>query len=512
MAEAGVKENIRFEGEIIKDAAALGSTLYFSQALYMVRGFIIARVLGPSSYGVWSIFRTVFNCAPFLGFGTQEALVREVPFSMGKGNHEQTPVIIQTSLSWNLLLSVSVSVAAFILSFTPLIREYNSEIRLAGLVFILNGIHLFMQPKLKSEKKIIFLSKYLLSYAVLNFIFGLAFLFSLEIHGLLLGMIISHLILFAFLLSKGHLSLNLSLNRKVLRRLLGIGFPIMVITSLFYLMRNIDKFIVITMLGKKVGGYYALAAFISSVVRYISFSTSSVLLPRVMYTYGKTRNIKDLETYYIMPVTIFAGFVPVILGLIYLNVGAVINLFLPKYLPSVAAMQVLITGLYFTTIWGPPTNMLIALNKQKGFMYITGAVLLCGIISEVVVIKSGFGMIGAAAAASSMFMLASFTANFSALLLLKKNSRQILISLGSIYLPFIYSLAGLLAVSLIRISVEPIVDSAVKSLFYFLFCIPIFLYTEKKSGIAGRILAAAKKFIRKKSMKLEGERSNGMME
>ncbi|HSR16483.1 MAG TPA: oligosaccharide flippase family protein, partial [Ignavibacteriaceae bacterium] len=332
MAEAAVKENIKLEGGIIKDAAALGSTLYFSQALYMVRGFIIAHVLGPSAYGVWSIFRTVFNSAPFLGFGAQEAMVREVPFSMGKGKEEEAPVIIQTSLSWNMLLTASISAIAFILSFTPIIREYNAEIRLAGLVFVLNGIHLFMQPKLKSEKKIILLSKYLLSYAILNFIFGLAFLFFLEIQGLLLGMITSQLLLLAFLISKGYLSLHLSLNTKVLQKLLGIGFPIMIISSLFYLMRNIDKFIVITLLGKETGGYYALAAFISSVVRHISYSTSSVLLPRAMYAYGKTRNIKDLETYYTMPMAIFAGFVPVILGLIYINIGAVVNLFLPKYL------------------------------------------------------------------------------------------------------------------------------------------------------------------------------------
>jgi O-antigen/teichoic acid export membrane protein len=498
MSEAAAKEKIKFDGEIIKDAAALGSTLYFSQALYMVRGFIIAHVLGPASYGVWSIFRTVFNSAPFLGFGAQDAMVREVPFSMGKGKEEEAPVIIQTSLSWNLLLTSCISVIAFILSFTPIIREYNAEIRLAGLVFVLNGIHLFMQPKLKSEKKIIQLSKYLLSYAILNFIFGLTFLFFLEIQGLLLGMIISQLLLFAFLISKGYLSLHLSLNGKVLRKLLGIGFPIMIISSLFYLMRNIDKFIVITLLGKKIGGYYALAAFISSVVRYISYSTSSVLLPRAMYAYGKTRNIKDLETYYTMPMTIFAGFVPVVLGLIYINVGAVVNLFLPQYLPAVSAMQILILGLFFTAIWGPPTNLLIALNKQKSFMYITAAVLLVGAVLEIIIIKMGFGMNGAAIATTSMFLIASLTANSLALLLLKDNARQIWKSFGMIYLPFIYSTLGLLALNLINTSGQPFVNSAIKSLIYFLYCIPIFVYTERKSGIAGRVFIAAKKFRKKR--------------
>jgi O-antigen/teichoic acid export membrane protein len=199
-----------------------------------------------------------------------------------------------------------------------------------------------------------------------------------------------------------------------------------------------------------------------------------------------------------MPMTIFAGFVPVILGLIYINVGEVVNLFLPKYLPAVSAMQILILGLFFTTIWGPPTNLLIALNKQKSFMYITAAVLLGGAVLEIIVIKMGFGMNGAAIAATSMFLIASLTANSLALLLLKDNARQIWNSFGRIYLPFIYSFAGLMAVTLIQLSAQPMVNSAVKSLIYFLYCIPIFIYTEKKTGIAGRVFNAAKKFRKKR--------------
>src|SRR4030067_2974615 len=81
------------EGEIIRDATALSVTLYFSQALYMVRGFIIAHVLGPSAYGVWSIFRIFLSSAPYFGLGVQQAMTREIPLSMGEGDEKRVPVI-----------------------------------------------------------------------------------------------------------------------------------------------------------------------------------------------------------------------------------------------------------------------------------------------------------------------------------------------------------------------------------------------------------------------------------
>jgi O-antigen/teichoic acid export membrane protein len=266
----------------------------------------------------------------------------------------------------------------------------------------------------------------------------------------------------------------------------------MIISSVFFLMRNVDKFIVIALLGKKTAGYYGLAAFLSNAVRYVSYSASSALLPRAMYAYGKTKNIKDLELYYTKPITVMAGFIPVILGLLFINIGAIVNLLLPQYMPSITVLQIFIIGLFFTTIWGPPINILVALKKQKKLMYINALLLLCGIIMEFTVIQMGFGISGVAVVVTCMFMVASVIANSLALSLLKNNSGAIWNSLGMIYLPFLYSLGGLLLISLLPESRESIIDEAVKSLIYLLYCIPLLLYTEKKSGIIGKIFSAAK--------------------
>ena len=202
IADNANKENNYKEGKIIRDATAFSGTLYFSQALNIIRGLVIAQVLGPAMYGVWSIFRSFFASAPYFGFGTQQAMLREVPFSIGEGNKQKSSIIIQTSLSWNLLLTSIVMILLITLSFTSLAAEYSEELRLAGILFVLNALHVFLRAKFKSEQKILLLSKFMFSYTVLNTIFGLTFLFFFKLSGLLIGMIIAHIALFYYIINQ----------------------------------------------------------------------------------------------------------------------------------------------------------------------------------------------------------------------------------------------------------------------------------------------------------------------
>ena len=487
------EENIYKKGDIIGDATALGGTLYFSQALYIIRGFIIAQVLGPSMYGVWSLFRSSLSIAPYFGLGTQQAMSREVPLSIGEGNKQKKSNIIQTSLSWNILLTSIIMVLAFIISFAGFADGYRIEIRLAGILFVLNAVHLFMQPKFKSEQKIFLLSKYIFSYAVLNTAFGLIFLFYFKLNGLLLGMIIAQLILLIYLIINHHLSLHLYIDKNILTELFRIGFPIMILWLMVFLIGNTDKFIVFIVLGKTKAGYYGLATFVSSMVSYISYSITTVIFPRMMYTYGKTGEKKHIEKYFNKPMVVLTGIIPVLLGIIYINIEAIINWVLPQYKPGITALHILIVALFFSSIWGLPTNLLIAFNKQKKFMYMTLVVLVFGIIFDIVIIRMGFGMNGVALVTTFIFFLASALANGYALYSLKNNVQQILRNLFVIYLPFIYSFAGMFFIISISLSKNILFENLFKSIIFLLYSSPLILYTEKKSNIMNKMLSAFRK-------------------
>ncbi len=486
------EEKLHKEGEIIRDATVLSSTLYISQAFYVIRGFLIAQFLGPSTYGLWSVLRTFFNSAPYFGLGTQQAMVREVPFSIGEGNKLKKSIIIQTSLSWNILISVLIMVLVFTASFFGFAAEYRVEIRLSSILFMLTSVHLFMQPKFNSEQKYVLMSKYMLSYAILNTIFGLSLLFFFNLSGLLMGMILAQLILLTYLIINKHLSLNLSIDKSTLKELFRIGFPIMILWFFIFLIGNLNKLIVFIMLGKTKAGFYGLATFVSSIVGYISYAATSVIFPRMMYTYGKTGEKKYMEKYFTKPMIVLSGMIPVILGIIYINIEAVINLFLPKYIPGITVLHILIAALFFSTIWGLPINLLVALNKQKKFMYITAIVLLLSIILDLIIIKIGFDINGVAVVTAFTFFLTSALANGYSLFLFKNGVMQILQKLSLIYLPFIYSFAGVIFSISISFSKNIYVDNILKSLIFIAFSTPLIIYIEKESKIINKILSFLK--------------------
>jgi O-antigen/teichoic acid export membrane protein len=494
MVEDSEDEILYEDGEIIRDATALSSTLYISQGIYIVRGFIIAQFLGPSLYGVWSIFRSFLGSASYFGFGTQQAMMREVPFNAGAGDKGKKSLITQTSLSWNILATSIVMIIVLLLSFTKIAYQFRTEVRLAGILFVLNAIHIFVRPKFNSEQKILLMSKYMIAYAILNTLFGLSFLFFFKLRGLLLGMIIAQLVLLTYLVINDHLSLKLSINKKILFELFSIGFPIMILSFLVFLMGNVDKYMVFAMLGRKMTGYYGLAAFASSAVGYISYSMSNVVFPRMMYTYGKTGERKDIEKYYIKPMFVLSGVSPIILCIIFINVKLILTYLLPKYLPGITVVHILIISLFFSTILGLPTNLLIALNKQKKFVYIVTAILLLDISFDFLVIKNGFGMEGVAVITTIVFALTSVIANGYALFLLRNKASEIFRKILSVYWPFAYSFIGLAVIVSITFSENVLWDNCIKTAAFITFSIPLIIYIEKKSSILQKLFSSLIKF------------------
>ena len=484
--------NVDSESEIIKETTAYTASSYASQAVLMLRGFLIARVLGPSLYGVWTIMRIFFRSSHYLSCGTTSAMVRQVPYEIGRGNKDYPLILQQNSISWHLLISSIVSACVFILSFTDLISNFTSEMRIMGIVFILHTIHLFIPFKLISEKKILLLSKYNFCYAILNTIFGISLLFPFRINGLLAGMALSHLTLIIYLLKRGDLSLRLQLDQVVLKDLMRKGFPIIILFTSFFLMYNIDKIIVFILLGSTMTGYYGLASFISGIINFIPVAVTNVLLPRMMYHYGRTQERSAIEEYFTKPIVLLSGIIPIILGLIFININIIIIALLPQYIPSITVLQILIIGLYFAALWGIPTNMLIAFNKQKKLMWLFLGLVMLGALLDITIIIMGIEIIGVALSTVLIFLIASVLTNAYTLFSLRKNVIGILFTLLQIYAPFFYMLCGLGIICLIDVPNKIMVTNSIRSLLFVLYSIPLIVYVNKQTDIINKIVKAFK--------------------
>jgi len=474
------------EKTIIKEAGLFSASKYLSEIIYVIRGFLIAKVLGPSMFGFWNIIKTILTLSDFTGLGTSSGMLRQVPYYKAQKKTKKIAGIQTTALTWKILISLIISLLLVIISFTGYVRNYGIEFRITGILFIIYSVHLFIPYKLRSEQKIKELSIYEVTYSLLNTIIGLSLLFRFYISGLLIGTMIAQLIMISYMLHRGHLSFKLRIDPNVLKELFKIGMPMMILFITVFFIHNVDKITIFFFLGSTLTGYYSLATFISTLIGYIPYSMSITLFPRMMYKFGRTQVNKSIEEYFLKPLKVLSGLVPIIIGLFYINIDIPIIYLLPKYLPSMDVLRILILGFFFASIFPIPQNFLIAINKHKNLMLMMLVTLVISTILDITIIKIGGGIVGVAYATMFSLFISSFIAILYSLLFIKLRKKWWIAVM--VYIPFVYGIIVLLLCNVFLSFENLIILDIVRSIVFMIFMIPLIYYVNKQSKLFTRIM------------------------
>lgn len=473
---------------IFKETAVFSASIYAAQAVFMLRGLLLARLLPPSTYGLWTIFRIIIGSSVYTGIGSANALVRQIPLYMKDAQADQCRTAFLSSLNVSIITSLAISFGIIVLSTTSkVMAPYVLEGSLCGIIFFLSSLHFYILFRLKSENRILFLSAYHLIFAITNATGGLTLLYFLGFKGFLLGLVLSHVVLLAGLQKKGLLPLQWHINKKMFQELFNIGFPMMVITLAFFLIQSLDKIVVFAFLGKTATGYYGLAAFLISMVHYVPHSLGTVLFPKMMSAYGRSSNMADISSYYTVPIGAISGIMPIILGVAYINIEWAVRLFLPNYIPSIPILRILLLGLCFSAMWRIPTDILIANNKHIAIIWAALAVIASGLTVDIVLVNRGIGLSGIAMVSSMMFWCLSVIINLAAMTAIAMPNRARVRLLAQIYFPFVYAITGAAIVRWVPLNGNIYQISGIHSILFLAISTPHLLSISNRYKLVERI-------------------------
>ncbi|MCK5872855.1 MAG: hypothetical protein KAG26_08515, partial [Methylococcales bacterium] len=237
-----------------------------------------------------------------------------------------------------------------------------------------------------------------------------------------------------------------------------------------------------------------LASFFSEIINYLPYTITAVLLPRMIYQLGQVQDPKKLEHFYTKPLFLLSGIVPILLGIIFINIDLIILYATPKYTPAITVLRILILGLFFTVVWTMPKNILIAFNKQKVLMYWIPLFLLLGAFVDFYAIRLGYGIIGVASGSALVLFCVSFFTNFYALSVLEKTSKEKLMTIFRIYGPFLYVISGLSVTFQVSVTGDHLLlTNALRTFIFIIYCVPLFIYINKYSGILKKVYTAFSK-------------------
>jgi O-antigen/teichoic acid export membrane protein len=378
---------------------------------------MLAKILGPGILGTWTQMKLGFLFLVYSDLGTSDAMLREVPYAVGRNDLLRAERIKRTTLGFTLMVSSCLVILFFIYILIPGERAWKSlrsEWFLFAVVFLVSQVYWYSIIRLQSEKRIGRSGIMLLYFAISSTVMGAVGANYFGLGGFLVALGISYLLVLAWgesLSSYQSPSLDFALLRDLIRK----GFPIMGSVALLMLLWNIDKIMIGLLMNTRDLGIYSLQSYITNMLMILPHSVATVLYPGLMEKIGRIKEKKTLEGYLTQPTLTMGYLICPLLGVIFLTIHLPIQWMLPQYIQAIVPGQIIVLAVFFMILAKMPVMILVSLNKQNLLLLLTAVSVLSGIAADTLLIKTGFGLIGVSVGTAISFVVYSSLTTYYAM-------------------------------------------------------------------------------------------------
>ena len=352
--------NIRNKLFSYKGLALIGSADLIGGAISAIFWLVIASLLLVEEYGEISYFVAIASLGICCVVGSSDTLT---VFST------KNQKIIPTLLLLTLILTMIASLIAFVI-----IQRFEIIFLIFSFIVFQVSITLLLGKKLYAKY-----SKFLLTQKILQFAIGIGLYFLLGVNGVLIGIALSNFALIPiFYKELRNFKIDLSLLKP--KKEFIINNHIIYAISVFR--RDIDKIIVVPILGFTVLGNFALTLQFYAIMMIFSSVAFKYLLPRDV---SGEKNIQ---------LKIFLILLSVVITLsgIFFSPFFIENFF-TKFSESIIPIQIASLSVISTTISVILYSKILALEKSR-FLMIANSVQLCAILIGTVILGILYGIIG----------------------------------------------------------------------------------------------------------------------
>jgi len=363
MNENGKDENwSNFRNKLFsfKGLALIGSADIIGNAISAVFWLVIASLLLVEEYGEISYFIAIASLGICCVVGSPETLM---VFST------KNKKIIPTLLLLTLIFAVAASLIAFVI-----VQRFEIIFLIFSFIVLEVSITLLVGKKLYTKY-----SKFLLTQKILQFTIGIGLYFLLGVNGVLIGIALANFSLIPiFYRELRYYKIDLSLLKP--KKEFIINTHMIYLISVFR--RDIDKIIVVPILGFTVLGNFALTLQFFTIMMIISSISYKYLLPKDV---SGEKNVK-LKIFLILISIIitFTGF--------FFSPFFIENFF-TKFSESIIPIQIASFAVIPTTISVILFSKILALEKSR-FLIVANSVQLCVILIATIFLGILYGIIG----------------------------------------------------------------------------------------------------------------------
>lgn len=414
--------------KVIKDYLTVLFGNSFSRGIQFVNTVLIARFLGTSEFGKFSIFYIAMILTWQLPQAFDSAYVR---YAKNRSDVQEKIDFLKISVFIKLIYCVILSILSYpIAYFVAHVFLHKNEVTVYIVISIFCGIFLSFLISLSSifqEKEKFFKYTIVYSFYTILILIGTV-LVKFFIKNITINHIVS--IFLAVTLVVGCSSLFIlfrrinsffSLDLNSLKLFFSFSKWIFYTNIVYFFFQRMDLFFLARYLDFKLVGVYSAALQIVLMVSLITGSLSAVFLPKSIKAVETKQYFRD----YLkgsLTVSIMANFF--ILTLVFLAPVLISFFYGHEYMQAVLILRILLFGWIFFIAYLPFSLLFYALDYTKVYFYLELLKFLIG-ISLLIILVPKFQIYGAAISISSAMIFNVFLSSFVLFNLLKKKLNNI---------------------------------------------------------------------------------------
>jgi O-antigen/teichoic acid export membrane protein len=353
----------------VRDVGTQAAGNYISALLRVVRGFAVAALLGPASMGIVAVGNLVTNYGQYADLGVGQAVGREIPMALGRGDSQEAAALAWYGILARLLGGVLVTGATILWALSTWAASEPIELKLvlvlSALSIVAAGEMMMLQTIGCSHGRFTEAARIGVVFAVFNLAGGVGGAYYGGSVGATIGGVLAATISTVYGWWKLKPAGYLGIDRARLMALVRLGVPLALLLFMSFNLENIDQVMILGLLNRTALGLYAIVLQAGSLISLMGLSVSSVIGPRLLKRFaqhGTTESIRELTW---KPAVALSALMPTLVCLAWLLGPWFIVWLLPKYVLSIAPFKIYMTAMYFLVLNLGVSSTLLALNKHR---------------------------------------------------------------------------------------------------------------------------------------------------
>jgi O-antigen/teichoic acid export membrane protein len=399
---------------VFGDWLVVGSTTLICHALGAVSSLLLRMLLSPAQMGIWQALKMFLSYGNYANLGISKGAAREFNIALGSGNLPAARHGLDLAFTVNTLSSLVygallVGVGFWIGYSDGGIWAGPWAVGLAaiGVLGVLARYVTFQVTILRTQQAFAVTSRLSILEGMLTLVAcGLA-TWCWGLPGLYAGTLIVLLGSLAFLRRHASIALNWAWQSAEIRRLIGIGAPILLAGAVSSLFRSLDKWMILAYLSDREFqlGCYSLALMITTQLYGLGNMLAMVTGPRYGEKFGQSGDRRVVAGLAARASELQAAAMVLPAALAIVAAPPLLAGLLPDYRTGLPPLMWLVPGVVAMTLSLPGSQYLIAVGQQRRAL---AAVLVATIVAAVgnhFALRADFGLMGVAAATAAGYLI-----------------------------------------------------------------------------------------------------------